>query len=104
MPELSNVDIAVQLNECHNEIDSLKHRMNKAEQVIDQIRELTTSVQLVAQRQNTIDEKLDTLSTTVREIDNQPKEKWNKATWIVVSAFITAAVGLIISAISNFAH
>ena len=104
MPELSDVEIAVQLNDCHNEIGSLKHRMDKAEQVIDQIRELTTTTQLIAQRQNNIDEKLDNLSETVKEIDNQPKEKWNKATWIVISAFITAAIGLIISAISNFAH
>ena len=104
MPELSNTDIAVQLNDCHNEIGSLKHRMDKAEQVIDQIRELAITTQLIAQRQNNIDEKLDNLADTVKEIDNQPKEKWNKATWIVISAFITAAVGLIISAISNFTH
>ena len=104
MPELSNTDIAVQLNDCHNEIGSLKHRMDRAEQIIEQIRELNTTTQLIAQRQNNIDENIDTLSATVRDIDNQPKEKWNKATWIVISAFITAAVGLIISAISNFIH
>ena len=104
MSELSTTEIAVQLNDCHNEIGSLKHRMDKAEQVIEQIRELNTTTQLIAQRQNNIDEKLDNLSSTVKEIDNQPKEKWNKATWIVIAAFITAAVGLIISALTNFAH
>ena len=102
MPELSNTDIAVQLNECHNSIKDLTKRMDKAESIIEQIRELNTTTQLIAQRQNNIDEKLDELSSTVRDIDNQPKEKWNKATWIIISAFLTGAVSMIISAISNF--
>ena len=53
---------------------------------------------------NTIEENITKLSETVKELDSQPKEKWNKATWIVLSAFITAAVGMIISSISNFVH
>lgn len=101
---LSETDIAVQLSECHNAIESLGKRMDKAEQIIDQIRELNTTTQLIAQKQNTIEENINQLSETVKELDSQPKEKWNKATWIVLSAFITAAVGMIISSISNFVH
>lgn len=104
MSELSDTEIAVQLTDCRNEIGSLKHRMDRAEQIIEQIRELNTTTQLIAQRQNNIDEKIDTLSQTVRDLDNQPKEKWNKASWIVIAAFITAAVGMIITAISNMVH
>lgn len=100
--ELSPTDIAVQLNELHNSVDLLNKRMDKAEQIIDQIRELNTTTQLIAQKQNTIETTINSLSETVNALDNQPKEKWNKASWIVLSAFITAAVGMIITAISNF--
>ncbi len=101
---LSETDIAVQLSECHNAIESLSKRMDKAEQIIEQIRELNTTTQLIAQKQNAIEENINELSETVRKLDDQPKEKWNKATWIVISAFITAAASMIISAISNFVH
>jgi uncharacterized coiled-coil DUF342 family protein len=102
MSELSPTDIAVQLNECHNSIELLNKRMDKAEQIIDQIRELNTTTQLIAQKQNTIETTINSLSETVNAIDSQPREKWNKASWIVLSSFITAAVGMIITAISNF--
>ncbi len=102
MSELSQTEIAVQLAEHHNSIESLNRRMDRAEQVIEQIRELNTTTQLIAQKQNIIESNINELTQTVRDLDNQPKEKWNKATWIVISAFITAAVGMIISAISNF--
>lgn len=104
MSELSQTEIAVQLSECHNAIVALSKRLDRAEQVIDQIRELNTTTQLIAQKQSAIETTINELSQTVREIDNQPKEKWNKASWAVLAAFITAAVGMIISAISNFAH
>ena len=102
MPELSQTEIAVQLSECHNSIETLSKRLDKAEQVIDSIHDLTTTTKLIAQKQDNIESTINKLSLTVSELDNQPKEKWNKATWIVLSAFITAAVGMIISAISNF--
>lgn len=104
MNELTPTDIAVQLNECHNAIVALSRRLDKAEQIIEQIRELNTTTQLIAQKQNAIEDNINALSQTVRDLDNQPKEKWNKATWIVISTFITATVGMIISAISNFLH
>ena len=91
MNERTPTDIAVQLNECHNAIVALSKRLDKAEQIIEQIRELNTTTQLIAQKQNAIEDNINALSQTVRDLDNQPKEKWNKATWIVI-----------ISAISNF--
>lgn len=102
MPELSATEIAVQLSECHNAIVALSKRMDKAEQVINLIHDLNTTTQLIAQKQDNIESTINELSQTVREIDNQPKEKWNKASWAVLAAFITAAVGMIVSAISNF--
>lgn len=104
MSELSQTEIAVQLAEHHNSIEALNKRLDKAEQVIDLIHELSTTTKLIALKQDNIESTINKLTQTVSELDNQPKEKWNKASWIVLSAFITAAVGMIISAISNFVH
>lgn len=35
------------------------------------------------------------LSTRVRKIEDQPGEKWNKATWVIITAFLMAAVAFI---------
>ena len=98
---MNNEEIAVKLTDHENEISSLKHRMNKAEDKIEQIHELTTSVKLIAQKQDNVVSKLDSLTNTVAEINKQPAEKWNKVTstilTAVVSAIVTAVIAFIIS-------
>lgn len=89
--------IRLELNDHHNEIGSLKHRMDKAEMVIEEIRELNTTTQLIAQRQNNIDEKLGELSDTVKELDKKPKENWNKFVWIIITGIASAIVSSIAS-------
>ena len=94
-------ELELMINDHHNEIGSLKHRMDNVEQVTNEIRQLNTATQLIAQRQNTIDEKIDGLSETVKEMDNRPKDNWNKATWLIIAAVLSAAVGSIVNAISS---
>ena len=98
---MTNEEIAVKLNDHENEIGSLKHRMNKAENTIEQIHELTTSVKLIAQKQDNVVTKLDSLTTTVADITKAPGEKWNKVTSTIltglVSAIVTAVAAVIIA-------
>lgn len=35
------------------------------------------------------------LSTRVRKIEDQPGEKWNKAIWVIITAFLMAAAAFI---------
>lgn len=38
----------------------------------------------------------DSLSNRIKKIEDQPAEKWNKASWIIIAAAISAAAGIII--------
>lgn len=95
---MNNEEIAVKLNDHDNEIGSLKHRMDKAENTIEQIHELTTSVKLIAQKQDNVVSKLDSLTNTVSDITKQPAEKWNKVT----STILTGLVSAIVTAVAAF--
>ena len=82
---------------------NVQKQLDKAEAIIDEIRELTTSVQLIAQKQSTIDEKLDTLAITVKELDSKPKERWEKVITTLITVVVTAlATGLVAALVAHF--
>lgn len=87
---MTNEEIVQTLTRHDSSIDSLSHRVSKAESIIEEIRELTTSVQLIAQKQSNIDEKIDSLTSTVKELDSKPKENWNRLISTIITVIATA--------------
>ena len=99
---MTSEEVAIKLNDHDNEIGSLKHRMTKAENTIEEIRNLTTSVQLMAQKQEQTSEKIDKLSEKVDAIDSQPKEAWENAKKTIITVIITAiTTGILTTILSH---
>lgn len=92
-------ELMVTLTDHENRIKSLGHRMDKAENMIEEIRNLNTSVQLMAQEQKNAGEKLDTLTNKVEKLDNQPKEAFNSLKMTVITSIITLVVGALVGAL-----
>ena len=100
---MTNEEIVQTLTRHDSSINTLTNRVDKAEAIIDEIRELTTSVQLIAQRQSNIDEKKDSLTETVKEIDSKPKERWEKVITTLITVVVTAlATGLVAAILAHF--
>lgn len=100
---MTNEEIVQTLTRHDSSISTLTSRVDKAEAIIDEIRELTTSVQLIAQKQSNIDEKIDSLTATVNEIDSKPKERWEKVISTLITVVVTAlATGLVAAMIEHF--
>ncbi len=100
---MTNEEIVQTLTRHDSSINTLTSRVDKAEAIIDEIRELTTSVQLIAQRQSNIEEKIDSITTTVKEIDSKPKERWEKVISTLITVVVTAlATGLVAAMIAHF--
>lgn len=100
---MTNEEIVQTLTRHDSSISTLTTRVDKAEAIIDEIRELTTSVQLIAQKQSNIDEKIDSLTATVKEIDSKPKERWEKVISTLITVVVTAlATGLVAAMIAHF--
>lgn len=99
---MTNEEIAQTLTRHDVSIETLTHRVDKAEAIIEEIRELTTSVQLIAQKQSNIDEKIDSLTATVKELDAQPKENWRKLVSTIITVVATAlATGAVAAIVAN---
>ena len=79
-------------------------RLMNVEETTREIRELTRSVQQIAEKQNYIGEKIDSLSEKVEEFERAPREKWDKATWLIIATIITAITTTAVSAIINLIH
>ena len=100
---MTNEEIVQTLTRHDSSINTLTNRVDKAEAIIDEIRELTTSVQLIAQKQSNIDEKIDSLTATVKEIDSKPKERWEKVISTLITVVVTAlATGLVAAILAHF--
>ena len=100
---MTNEEIVQTLTRHDSSINTLTDRVDKAEAIIDEIRELTTSVQLIAQRQSNIDEKVDSLIDTVKELDSRPKERWEKVISTLITVVVTAlATGLVAAMFAHF--
>ena len=102
---MTNEEIATTLARHDSSINTLTSRVDKAEAIIEEIRELTTSVQLIAQKQSNIDEKIDSLTATVRELDDKPKERWEKLITTIITVVATAlATGAVAAILANYTH
>ena len=99
---MTNEEIATTLTRHESSIKALTSRVDKAEAIIEEIRELTTSVQLIAQKQNNIDEQIDTLTATVKELDSKPKERWEAVIKTLITVVVTAlATGAVAAILAN---
>jgi len=76
----------------------------KVEETTREIKDLTRSIQVIAERQNNISDKIDELSTTVKELDNKPKDKWEKASWAVIGTIITTVVAGLVALAMGAIH
>ena len=69
------------------------HRIDKLEETVDRINDLTVSIKELAVNMGAMQATLKTLTDRLTAIEDEPAENWKKAVWIVVAAVIGAAVG-----------
>ena len=70
-------------------------RLDEMENLTNSIHELTTSIKLLASKQETMEEKVNGINTTVTELSGRPAKWWD----ILIGALIGAAAGGIITMI-----
>ena len=89
---MTNEEIAIKLEDHEHEIGSLKHRMKTAEESNQILHRLTTAVEVMATKQDSMGESVDRLNTKVDALEKIPGKRWDslvdKAIWAVAGAFI----------------
>lgn len=98
---MTNEEISVKLTEVDQRSKSNTHRIDKLETDTKAINELATSIRVMVTKQDTLTEKVDCLTSDVKDLKSKPGKRWDslveKLIWAVVAAvvgFLLAQVGL----------
>ena len=98
---MTGEEMAVKLAETEARSKSNTHRIDKLEQSTEAINRLATSVEVMATKQDTMNDNLDKIAGEVEQIEAEPGKRWKsvveKVTLLVVAAvvgYILARVGL----------
>ncbi len=98
---MTGEEMAVKLAETEVRSKSNTHRIDKLEQSTEAINRLATSVEVMATKQDTMNDSLDKIAGKVEQIEAEPGKRWKsvveKVTLLVVAAvvgYILARVGL----------
>lgn len=84
------------LTEVETRSKSNSHRLDKVEASTEAINRLATSMEVMAQRQEQVVEKVDKLDTAVTALEEKPGKRWDglvdKIVWAVAAALIGFAL------------
>ena len=96
---MDDVKLTEVLSDHKHRIDSLEHRMNRAEGIIEEIRDLTGSVKLLAVESKNTGEKVDKLTDKVEMLESAPGKKWGTVQTVAITAIISGIMSALITAI-----
>ena len=96
---MDDVKLAEALSDHKHRIGSLEHCMEKAENLIEEIRNLSGSVQLLAQESKSTGEKVDNLTEKVECLESAPGKKWGTLQTVAITAITSGVITAILSAI-----
>lgn len=94
--EEKTMDNAVKLAEVDQRARSNTRRIEKLEEVQDEIRSLATSTAVMAQRLGEVEKHVDGINASVKTLEAKPGKRWEsiveKLIWLVVGGVIAAAL------------
>lgn len=86
------------LVEVEQRSKSNTHRIDALETNYEALREIASSIKVLAVKQESIAKNVDALSTKVNDIDKMPAARWN----LLINTLLTGAVGAIVGALMAF--
>lgn len=96
---MDEVELVRTLTDHDNEIKSLKHRMNNAEEVTKEIRSMAVSIERMAVEAKNTGEKVDSMAAKVEALEKKPGEKAEKLKDTVIQDAIKVVVGATLGAV-----
>lgn len=94
--EEKTMDNAVKLAEVDQRARSNTRRIEKIEEVQDEIRSLATSTAVMAQRLGEVENHVDEIKASVKTLEAKPGNRWErfieKLIWLVVGGVVAAAL------------
>ena len=99
MSEMDYLTVA-EHREFAERIDAEEHRQNKRldkiEETMFQIGELTTSVKVMASNMENMAKEQEKQGERLQAIEDKPAQNWDKLIWVIVGALITGVIGYVL--------
>ena len=85
--------------ELAEKLSDHKHRIGKAENLIEEIRSMSSSIQLLAQEVQKQGEKVDNLVEKVEKTEEAPAKAWSNLKTVIITAIATGIISAAMTAI-----
>ena len=90
---MTETEVAVKLENHEQQIRSLKHRMDEAEERGKILQDLAMSTQKLAIGMDSMNEKQDNMNSRLEEIEKKPAQQWNSMTQTIITTLVSAVAG-----------
>lgn len=91
--------IAVQFEHHHNEIESLKHRMQKCEEQQTVLNKLVNSVDVLAVNMKHMADEQKEQGKKLEKLEHEPAEEYKHYKRLVIGCVITTVIGAVVGAV-----
>lgn len=78
---------------------SNQHRLSKLEQKQDEFGELITSVKVLAEREQNVENDVKEIKDDVKSLTNKPAKRWDKIVELVIAALVSGIAGFVLAKI-----
>ena len=94
---VSRAEYDERLKRVDDEQNRQNRRLEKLENIMDTINELTASVQLLAVRMEAMQKEMEKQGARLETIEKEPAENWRSVVKIVISVVVTAVISFLIA-------
>lgn len=94
---MSDNEIAERVAVQEQKIISLEHRTKKLEENTEALVDLTSSIKMLAYKQEEATNKIYEIDKKVTSLERQPADKWNKVVGYITAALVSGIIGALIS-------
>lgn len=92
-------EIMTRLTEHAQEIKSLKHRMDKVENMTDELRDMNRNLAIMLEKMDEHKKTLDCQDQRITKLEDVPGRRYDKVIDTIIAAIIGGCIGIIIAQI-----
>lgn len=94
-----DLDHERRLSDVENRSKANQHRLDKVEKRQDELGDLVTSVRILAEREESVENDVKEIKQDVKKLTDKPAERWNSLVDKIVLAVATGIIGFILAKI-----
>lgn len=87
------------LTECEERAKSNSHRLDEVERRQDNLEELTSTVKVLAVREESVEKNVEEIKRDVKDLTNKPAKRWDGLVDKIILTIAAAIVGFVLAQI-----